>query len=104
MPIFAYFVVVGLALVAVLFVADATLDKHGPMPFNNESFGLPKKWRADVPPSSIVTLLPTPAPAPHMNSPEALAAAPPALPAIAAASRAEQPRRRGSRRWRLRRS
>jgi hypothetical protein len=89
MPILAYFAVVGSALVALLFVADATLDKHGPMPFNSEFSGLPKKWQPEAP-SSILTA--TPAPAPDMTSEAVRAAAPPqaaALPAAAAAARAE---------------
>jgi hypothetical protein len=88
MPILSYFAVVGSVLVALLFVADATLEKRGPLPFNNEAVGLPPAWRPD-PQSSILAA--TPAPQPDMTSEAVRAAAPPAvhLPAAAAAAKAE---------------
>jgi hypothetical protein len=74
MPIFSYFAVIGSVLVALLFVADATLEKSGPLPFNNESVGLPKPWHPE-PKSSILTAMP--APEPDMTSAAVRAAAPP---------------------------
>jgi hypothetical protein len=91
MPILSYFAVVGSVLVALLFVADATLEKSGPPPFNNESVGLPKPWQPE-PKSSILTA--TPAPEPDMTSAAVRAATPAAakvaeVPAAAAAAQAE---------------
>jgi hypothetical protein len=43
MPIFFYFAVMGSTLVALLFVADATLEKHEPLWFNSEFTGLPSR-------------------------------------------------------------
>ena len=74
MPILSYFAVVGSVLVALLFVADATLEKSGPLPFNNESMGLPKPWHPEAK-SSILAA--TPAPEPDMTSAAVRAAAPP---------------------------
>ncbi len=90
MPILSYFAVVGSVLVALLFVADATLEKSGPLPFNNESVGLPKPWQPDTK-SSILTA--TSAPEPDMAS-AAVAPQPPtpqsaAMPAAVAAAKAE---------------
>jgi hypothetical protein len=87
MPILSYFAVVGSVLVALLFVADATLEKSGPLPFNNESVGLPKPWQPDTK-GSILTA--TSAPEPDM----ALAGVPPtpqraAMPDAVAAAKAE---------------
>ena len=91
MPILSYFAIVGSVLVAFLFVADATLEKSGPLPFNNESVGLPKPWRPEVKNSILAA---TPAPEPDMTSAAVRAAAPPAaltaqIPAAAAAAKAE---------------
>src|SRR3954451_1041789 len=74
MPILSYFAVVGSVLVALLFVADATLEKSGPLPFNNESVGLPKPWQPDTK-GSILTA--TSAPEPDMASAAVGAANPP---------------------------
>jgi hypothetical protein len=91
MPILSYFAVVGSVLVALLFVADATLEKSGPLPFNNEAVGLPKPWQPDTK-GSILTA--TSAPEPDMTSAAVRAANPPAtqsaaIPAAAAAAKAE---------------
>jgi hypothetical protein len=92
MPILSYFAIVGSMLVALLFVADATLEKSGPLPFNNESVGLPKPWHPEAK-SSILTA--TSAPEPDMTSAAVrAAAAPPAakvaeVPPAAAAAQAE---------------
>ena len=90
MPIYSYFAIVGSVLVALLFVADATLEKSGPLPFNNESVGLPKPWQPDSK-NSVLTAMP--ALEPDMTSaavrdamPAAQSAAP--MPAAAAKTRA----------------
>jgi hypothetical protein len=72
MPILSYFAVVGSVLVALLFVADARLDKQ-PLPYSSEYVALPKAQPQLK--SSILTA--TPAPAPDMFSAAVLAAAPP---------------------------
>ena len=77
MPIFTYFAVVGSVLVALLFVADATLDKGTQAVVTSGRYGLPKAWRSN----SIQTLTATPAPAPDMTSDAILAAQPRAQPA-----------------------
>ena len=84
MPIFTYFAVVGLVLIALLFVADATLEK-GTVAVVTSQYGLPKRplvtsdqygldkpWRPD--PKQILAAVP--APAPDMTSPLVLAAQP----------------------------
>ena len=99
MPILSYFAIVGSVLVALLFVADATLEKSGPLPFNNESVGLPKP-RQPEPKGSVLTA--TLAPEPDMTSAAVRDATPPApqaatpaapqnaaMPAAAAAAKAE---------------
>jgi hypothetical protein len=90
-----FLAVVGLALVALLFVADATLTPGPPPIVTSERSGLPKPWRPDT----IQTLTSTPAPAPDMASPSVLAAQPKSEPAAlhrigsaARAARAEAPR------------
>jgi len=50
MPIFAYFSVVGVALLALLFVADANLDKRGPLTISTNFEGLPKPWKPELNP------------------------------------------------------
>jgi hypothetical protein len=72
MPILSYFAFVGSVLVALLFVADARLDKH-PLPYSSEFVALPKA--AQQTKSSILTA--TPAPEPDMTSAAVRAAAPP---------------------------
>jgi hypothetical protein len=77
MPILKYFGFVGAALVALLFVANATLEK-GPSPVQTSSlYGLPKPWKPDP----TQTLTATSAPEPDMSSDAVLAAAPKAEPA-----------------------
>ena len=95
MPALTFLAVVGLALVALLFVADATLTPGPPPIVTSERSGLPKPWRPDT----IQTLTSTPAPAPDMTSPSVLAAQPKSEPAAlhkigsaARAARAEAPR------------
>jgi hypothetical protein len=86
MPIFAYFAVVGSVLIALLFVADATLEKGMPAVVTSQyglpkpwhpmgtsgQYGLEKPWRPD--PKQILAAVP--APAPDMTSPLVLAAQP----------------------------
>ena len=92
MPIFSYFAVIGSVLVALLFVADAKLEKRGPLPFNNESAGLPKAWQPEAgrhqPMGS--TLVAAPAPAPDMSSEAVKFAMPAPGPHIATAAQAAE--------------
>ena len=109
MPIFTYFAVVGSVLIALLFVADATLEKgtravvtsqYGlPTVVTSDQYGLEKPWRPD--PKQILAAVP--APAPDMTSPLVLAAQPKAqsVPEVLAkvepaalAARAEAPPRK----------
>jgi hypothetical protein len=69
MPALALLVVVGLVLVALLFVADAVLK---PVIVTSQRSGPPKPWH----PGTIQTLTTAPAPAPDMTSPAILAAQP----------------------------
>src|ERR1700759_4769106 len=72
MPIWSYLVGVGAALVALLFVADATLPKsNAPVVATSSLYGLPQPWKPDP---DRAALLATPAPAPDMNSEAAQAA------------------------------
>jgi hypothetical protein len=73
MPILSYFAVVGSALVALLFVADATLAKRDtPVIATSNMYGLPKPWKPDP----TQTLAARTAPEPDMGSAAVLAAAP----------------------------
>src|SRR4030095_13124270 len=86
MPIFTYFAVVGSVMIALLFVAGATLEKGSPAVVTAQS-GLPKPWHPvgtsdqytlsrPSRPDPIQTLSSAPAPAPDMTSPLVLAAQP----------------------------
>ena len=94
MPALAFLSVAGLILVALLFVADATLEKSGsPVIVTSQSVGLPESRQ-----HSILTTVP--APAPHMTSQAVLDAQPkpepkslPKIPPEARAARAEAPPR-----------
>ena len=97
MPIVAYFGVVGFALMALLFVADATLERSSPVIVTSNRIGLPKPWRPDT----VQTLVTAPAPAPDMTSQAVLAAQPKSEPKaperagpVARAARAEAPSER----------
>jgi hypothetical protein len=73
MPVFAYFAVVGSVLIALLFVADATLEKDMPAVVStSDHLVLPKPRRPD----QIQILFAGAAPAPDMTSPLVLAAQP----------------------------
>jgi hypothetical protein len=91
MPALAFLAVVGLALIALLFVADATLESGSPAIVTSDRVGLPEPWR----PNTAGVLNTTPAPAPNMSAQAVLAAQPPdALAKIdpaARAARAEAP-------------
>ncbi|MGB7620704.1 MAG: hypothetical protein WBM06_27410 [Pseudolabrys sp.] len=64
--------VVGFVLIALLFVADATLEKGSPAILTSDRIGLPESRHPDT----IQTLTTTSAPAPDMTSPAVLAAQP----------------------------
>jgi hypothetical protein len=113
MPIFTYFAVAGSVMIALLFVADATLEKGSPAVVTSQ-YGLPKPWRPVVTsdqdglpkpwrPDPKQVLAAVPAPAPDMTSPLVLAAQPKAqsVPEVLAkvepaalAARAEAPPRK----------
>jgi hypothetical protein len=85
MPVLVYFAVIGSVLVALLFVADSTLEKNVSSPIvTSQRTGLPApryhNANAAKPPTTV------PAPAPDMTSEDVLAAqpksAPDALPKI----------------------
>ena len=73
MPAIAFLTVVGLALVVLLLVADATLK---PVIVTSQRSGPPKPWH----PGAIQTLTTAPAPAPDMTSQAVLAAQPKSAP------------------------
>ena len=75
MPALAFLVVVGLALVALLFVADATLEPRSPAIVTSQRSGLPAARHPDE-----IHLTTAPAPAPDMTSQAVLAAQPKSAP------------------------
>jgi len=95
MHILIYFAVVSSALIALLFVTDATLEKGAQAIVTTQRVGLPESHLPD--PTRNLTS--TPAPAPDMTSPLVLVAAPKVPPApellavepAARAARAEAP-------------
>jgi hypothetical protein len=94
MPIFAFFTVVGLVLLVLLYVAGATLEEGSPPIATSSRVGLPERWHSDTTP----VLTTTPAPAPDMSSPAVRAAQPKpnsepfaAITPAARAARAEAP-------------
>ena len=88
MPALAFLAVVGLVLVALLFIADATLEDSSPVIVTSQRSGLPVPWHPDA----IKTHTTEPAPAPDMTSQAVLTAqpklAPEALAKIGSAARA----------------
>lgn len=50
MPILSYFAVIGTALLALLFVADAKFERHGPLAISTNFEGLPKPWKPELNP------------------------------------------------------
>lgn len=90
MPALTFLAVVGLMLVAMLFVADKTLENGPPPIVTNDRVGLPKPWH----PGTIQAQ--TPAPAPDTTSqailadqPKSSPKPPPKISAAARAARAE---------------
>ena len=77
MPVLAFLSIAALALLALLFVADARLQKDSPPIVTSGRVGLPERWHSDT----IQVLTSTPAPAPDMTSEAVLAAQPKVLPA-----------------------
>jgi hypothetical protein len=71
MPVLTFLAVVCLALVALFFVADATLENVSPIVTSQQS-GLPKPRQPDA----IQTLTTAPAPEPDMKSQAVLATQP----------------------------
>ena len=82
MPALTFLAVAGLALIALLFVADATLEPGSPVIVTSQRSGLPEPRRPDA----TQTLTAAPAPAPDMTSPAVLAAQPEVLAKIAPAA------------------
>jgi hypothetical protein len=77
MPILSYFTVVGSVMVALLFLADATLTKSDtPVVATSSLYGMPAKWQPDATPK----LASTPAPEPDMASDAVQAAMPKTVP------------------------
>jgi len=82
MPIFTYFAVVSLGLIALLFVLDETLEKSAPPTVTTERQGLPQSSRPDR--TQVLTT--APAPEPDMTSAAVLASQPKNEPAPVAKS------------------
>ena len=72
MPVLAFFAAAGLALLALLFVADATLERGSTPIVTSSRVGLPEQKRPDT----VQVLTTTPAPVPDMTSQLVLAAQP----------------------------
>ena len=94
MPALTFLAVAGLALMALMFVADATLEPGSPPIVTSQRSGLPEVRRPDVAQTSSAA----PAPAPDMTSQAVLAAQPKSAPdalakigSAAQAARAEAP-------------
>jgi len=94
MPAIAFLAVAGLALIALLFVANETLEPGSPPIVTSQRSGLPEVRRPDV----AQTFSGAPAPAPDMTSQAVLAAQPKTAPdalvkigSAARAARAEAP-------------
>lgn len=83
MPIISYFAVVGAALMALLFVADANMESR-PLSFTSNFNGLPKPWTPELnpplpqeKPQAIQTAAaPPPVPQAEEPKPAAVAATP----------------------------
>lgn len=85
MPILSYFVGVGALLVALLFVADATLTKSdSPVVPTSTLYGLPKPWKPDPLVQAVVAT-----PVPEMASEPAQAAPSKTEPVNEASARAD---------------
>ena len=69
MPALAFLAVVSLVLIAMLFVADATLENVSPPIVTSNRIGLPEPWHPELTDPDLIRNLPTaPAPAPDMAS------------------------------------
>jgi len=69
MPALPFLAVAGLALIGLLFVADATLEPSSPPIVTSNRVGLPEPWHPDsMDPGAIRNLTTAPAPAPDMAS------------------------------------
>jgi hypothetical protein len=95
MPALTFLAVVGLALIALLFVADATLEPRPAVIVTSQRSGLPEPQYHNA----TKTLTNRPAPPPDMTSQPVLAAQPKSLPGATAnigsaalAARAKAPR------------
>ena len=88
MPILAFFSVVGSVLVALLFLADATLENTSPAIVTSQRTGLPTPRYDNA--NAIKTLVTATAPAPDMTSQAVLAAQPKSEPEHQATSPAEE--------------
>jgi hypothetical protein len=80
MPALTFLAAVGLVLIALLFVADASLEPGSPAIVTSQRSGLPEPQYH----SATRTLTTTPAPAPDMTSQAVLAAQPKSAPDITA--------------------
>jgi hypothetical protein len=87
MPVLAFFAVVGSVLLALLFVADATLEQSGSPIVTSQRTGLPAPRYDNA--NAIKTLTTEPAPAPDMTSPAVLAAQPKSAPDALAKTESE---------------
>jgi hypothetical protein len=99
MPALTFLAAVGLVLIALLFVADATLEPGSPAIVTSQRSGLPAPQYHN----STRTVTNTPTPAPDMTSQAVLAAQPKSTPDITAnigpaalAARAPKPRTKAS--------
>jgi hypothetical protein len=72
MPVLAFFAIAGFALLALFFVADATLEKGSSPIITGNRVGLPEQRRPDT----VQVLTITSAPVPDMTSQSVLAAQP----------------------------
>jgi hypothetical protein len=96
LPALAFLATIGIALIALLFVADATLERSLPVMLTSDRVGLPERWHPDT--IQIFTTAIAPEPEPDTTSPPALAARPKPEPDVlekiepaARAARAEAP-------------
>jgi hypothetical protein len=69
MPVLSFLAVVGFALIAMLFIADGTLEPSSPPIVTSNRVGLPEPWHPDsMYPDAIRNLTTSLAPAPDMAS------------------------------------
>ena len=93
MPALTFLAVVGLALIALLFIADATLEPGPPPIVTSDRVGLPEPWHSD----DIQTFAPTPAPDTTSQAVQPQSAPDPAkIEPAARAARAQAPPKRST--------